>query len=162
MKVLDLWQQSFHPGCQKNFLGVYMNSLRDVGIRRDITWREIFFEPWLKNFDLFLITAFCVSKGTFLVKKIFFESSVFFSNFPELWKNIYRAWRKSFGQGYQNWKLQSSSQKINQKTKLLKVLFLFKLSRTLNEQVPCLAKKFWAGMSKLKIVLYVFRVSCWG
>ena len=150
MKFLDLWQQNFHPGCQKSFLGVYMSSLRDVGIRRDIAWRETFFEPWLKNFDLFLKTAFCVSKGTFLVK-FFFESSVFFqtlrnfegtfivlgkrvlgrdiknencslrlkrsikkpnfwkfsffSNSSELWRNNYRAWRKSFRQGYQNWKL---------------------------------------------------------
>ena len=62
---LDLWQQSFHPGCQKGILGVYMSPLRDVGIRSDMTWSETFFEPWRKNFDLFLKTAFHVSEGRF-------------------------------------------------------------------------------------------------
>ena len=102
---MGLWQQSFHPGCQKRILGVYMSSLRDVGITSDITWRETFFETCLKNFDLFHKTAYCLSKGTFLVKKVFFESSVFFELFG-----------------------------------------------TLNEQLLCLAKKFWAGISKLKFV----------
>ena len=207
MKFLDLWQQSFHPGCQKSFLGVYMSSIRDVGIRSDITWRETFFEPWLKNFDLFLKTAFCVSKGTFWVK-IFFWKFCFFqtlrkfkrtftvlgekvfgrdikiencglrlkrpikkSNFwnfsffsisSEFWTNNYCAWRKSFRQGYQNWKLQSSSQKINQRIKFLKLFFFFKVFRTLNEHLPCLAKNFSTGISKLNLALYVFRVSLWG
>ena len=75
-KILDSWQQSFHPGCQKRNLGVYMSSLRDVVIRSATTWRETFFEPWRKNFDLFLKTAFCVSKGTFWV--IFFLKILFF------------------------------------------------------------------------------------
>ena len=166
MKFLDLWQQSFHPGCQKNFLGVYMSSLRDFGIRRDITWRETFFEPWLKNFDLFLKTAFCVSKGTILVKIFFFwkfcffqtlrnfERTIavlglklfgrditiencsrrlkkpnfwkfsFFSNSSEHWTNNYRSWRKSFGQGYQYWKLffMSSEYHFEDKKIFLKVL----------------------------------------
>ena len=104
MKNLDLWQKSFHAGCQKHILGVYMSSLRDVGIRSDITWRETFFDPWLKNFDLFLKTAFCVSKGTFLVKN-FFLKVLFFSNSLKFWTNIYCAWRESFRQGYQNWKI---------------------------------------------------------
>ena len=101
MKFLDLWQQSFHPGCQKSFLGVYMSSLRGVGIRRDITWRETFFEPWLKNFDLFLKTAFCVSKGTFLVK-IFFWKFCFLSNSSELWRNIYCACKRVLGRDIKN------------------------------------------------------------
>ena len=185
---MDLRQQSSHPVCQKCNLRVYMNSLRGVDIRSDITWRETFFEPWRKNFDLFLKTAFYVSKGTLWVEKTFFESSVFFQNLrnfdrtftvlgekvfgrdikiekssfrlirfikksnfwnfsffsisSELRTNIYRAWRKNFRQGYQNWKLQSSSQKINQKTKLLEVLFFSKLFRNLNEHLLCLARKF--------------------
>ena len=57
MKFLDLWQQSFHPGCQNYILLVYMKSLWDVGIRSDITWRETLFEPWRKNFDLFVKIA---------------------------------------------------------------------------------------------------------
>ena len=240
-------QQSFHPVCQKCYPRVYMNSLRDVGFTRDITWRETFFEPWRKNFDLFLKTAFYVSKGKFWVKTTFFESSVFFkffrtlnehllclarkfserdikiekcsfrliisikksniwkfsffsnsselrtnnyrarrksfqqgyqnwklqfsshnvnkknqtfgssffSNSSETWTNIYRAWRKTFRQGYQNWKLQSSCHKINQKLKLLKVLFFFKFFRTFNAHFPCLAEKISAGLSKLKIAVFV-------
>ena len=168
MKFLDLWRRKFHPGCQSCILLGYMNSLWDVGIRSDLTWRETLFEPWQKNFDLFVKTAVYVSKGTIWVKKqllkvlIFFklfrilnehspclakifsagisklkiavfvskiqsknqtsQSSLFFQFF-KLWTNIYRVWRKTFREGYQNWKLQSSSQKINQKTKLLKLLF---------------------------------------
>ena len=212
--VLYLRQQRFHPVCQKCHLRVYMNSLRGVGIRSDISWRETFFEHWRKNFDLFLKTAFYVSKGTFWVKKSFFWKFCFFQtlrnferNFTVLgekvsgreikiekcsfrlirsikksnfWKfsffqilqnfertitvlggklfgrdikiencslrlknhsknqtsesslffNFFRTLNEhlpclaeNFRQGYQNWKLQSSSQKINQKTKLLKVLF---------------------------------------
>ena len=96
------------------------------------------------------------------IKKSNFWKFSFFSNSSKLWTNIYRAWRKTFWQGYQNWKLQSSSHKIKQKIKLLKNLFFFKIFRNLNEHLPCLAKKFWAGVSKLKIVLYGFRVSIWG
>ena len=345
MKFLDLWRQSFHPGCQSCILLVQMNSLWDVGIRSDITWRETLFEPWRKNFGLFVKTALYVSKGTLWVKKqllkvlIFFQTlqvfewtftvlgkkifgrdfeiencslrlkrslkkpnfwkffffhflqnfertftvlgeklfgrdieikncslrlirSIkksnflkifsfqnlqnfertffvlgekvfgrdikiekcsfrlirfikksnfwnfsFFSNSWEIRTNNYRARRKTFRQGYQKWKLQSSSQKINQKTKLLenlffqilqnfertftvldeklfgrdvkiescslcfmrsniksnfwKISFFFKIFRSLNEHLPCLAKKFWAGLSKLKNVLYVFKVSFW-
>ena len=89
---LGLWQQSFQPRCQKGILGVYMSPLRDVGIRSDVTWRETFFEPWRKNFDLFLKTAFYVSKGT-LSKKTTFETFDFFSNSSDFWTNIHRACR---------------------------------------------------------------------
>ena len=154
MKFLDLWQQSFHPGCQNGFLAVYMSSLRDVGIRSDLTWRETFFEPWLKNFDLFLKTAFCVSKGTFWVK-IFFWKFCFFNTFRPLKKKLLGLWWKRFRQGYQNWKLQSSSQKINQRIKFLKLLFFFNFFWILNEQLLCLAKKFSAGISKLKVAVIV-------
>ena len=47
----------------------------------------------------------------------FFSTSSEFST-----KNCY-AWRKSFRQTHQNWKLQSSSQKINQRIKFLKLFF---------------------------------------
>ena len=289
--VLDLRQQSFHPVCQKCYPRVYMNSLRDVGITRDISWRETFFEPWRKNSDLFLKTAFYVSKGKFWVKNTFFKSYFFFklfrtlnehllclarkfserdikiekcsfrlirpikksnfwkfsffsnssehrtnnnrarrksfrqgyqnwklqfsshkvnqkinfleilfyqilqnferiftvlgeklfsrvikikncslrlkrsikkpniwkfsffSNSSELWTNIYCVWRESFRQGYQNRKMHFSSHKIYQKTKLLEVLFFSKFFRNLNEHLPCLAKKFSAGISKLKIAV---------
>ena len=134
-----MWQQSFHPGCQKGILGVCMSSLRDVGNRSDITWGGTFFEPWLKNFDLFLKTAFCVSKGTFLVK--FFWKFCFFSNYSELWTNIYCAWRESFRQGYQNWKMQFSSHNIDQKIKLLKVLFIYQILQNFERTFTVLGEK---------------------
>ena len=246
MKFLDLWRQSFHPGCQSCILLGYMNFLWDVGIRSDITWRETLFEPWQKKFDLFVKTALYVSKGTLWVKKqllkvlIFFkhfrflnerspclakkfsagisklkiavfvskyqsknptsESSFFFkffrtlnehlpclaknfsagisklkvavfvskvqsknqtsqsslfSNSSKLWTNIYRVWRKTFRQGYQNWKLQSSSQKINQKPNFWKFSFFSNSSKTFTKPLPCLAKNFSAGISKLKIAVFV-------
>ena len=89
------------------------------------------------------------------IKKPNFWKISFFSNSSELWTNNYRARRKIFRQGYQKGKLQSSSQKINQKTKLLENLFFFKFFRTLNEHLPCLAKNFSAGISKLKIAVFV-------
>ena len=95
--VLDLRQQSFHPVCQKCNLRVQMNCLRDVGIRSDITWSETFFEPWRKNFDLFLKTAFYVPKGTFWVKKIFFESSVFFETLRNFERTFTVLGDKEFG-----------------------------------------------------------------
>ena len=78
MKFLDVLQQSFHPDCLSCILLVYLNSLWYVVIRSDLTWRETFFEPWRKNFDLFLKTVFCVSKETFLVKKNFLKVLFFF------------------------------------------------------------------------------------
>ena len=95
--VLDLRQQSFHPVCQKCNLRVYMNSLRGVDIRSDITWRETFFEPWRKNVDLFLKTAFYVSKGTFWVKKTLFESSVFFQTLRNFERTFTVLGEKVFG-----------------------------------------------------------------
>ena len=161
MKFLDLWQHSFHPGCQKSFLGVYMSSLRDVGIRRDITWRETFCEPWLKKFDLYLKTAFCVSERTFLVK-FFFESSVFFQTLRNFERTFTVLGEKFLGRDIKIEKCSLRLKRSIKKPNFWKFSFFFKLFRTLNEQLPCLAKKFWAGISKLKIVLHVFRVSCWG
>ena len=83
------------------------------------------------------------------------KNLIFFSNSADFWTKIYRAWQKTFQQGNQNWNLQSSCHKINQKLKLLKLLFLVKFFRTLNEHFPCLAKNFSAGISKLKIAVFV-------
>ena len=164
-------QQSSHPVCQKCNLRVYMNSLRSVDIRSDITWRETFFEPWRKNFDLFLKTAFYVSKGTLWVEKTFFESSVFFQNLRNFDRTFTVLGEKVFGRDI---KIEKSSFRLIRFIKksnfwnfsfvqfLQKFSFFFKLFRTLNEHLPCLAKKFWAGVSKLKIVLSFFRVSFWG
>ena len=56
--------------------------------------------------------------------------NLFFSNSSEPWTNNYRAWRKTFRQGYQNWKLQSSSRKIKQKIKYLKNLFFLNFQKS--------------------------------
>ena len=170
MKFLDLWQQSFHPGCQSCILLVYMNSFWEVGIKSEIIYKDTFLEIWRENFDLFVKTALYVSKGTVWVKKqllkvlIFFQTlqvferiftvlgkkvfgrdikiencslrlkrSIkkpnfwkfsFFSKTSEFWTNIYRAWRKSFEQGYQNWKLysMSSEYQFEDEINFLKVL----------------------------------------
>ena len=74
-------------------------------------------------------------------KKSNFWKISFFSNSSEIWTNIYRAWPKSFGQGYQNWKLQSSSQKINQKIKLLKVLFIYQTLQNFERTITVLGEK---------------------
>ena len=57
-------------------------------------------------------------------KKSNFWKSSFFSNSSELWRNIYRAWRKTFRQGYQKWKLyyMSSEYQFEDKNSFLKVL----------------------------------------
>ena len=81
---LGLWQQSFQPRCQKGILGVYMSPLWDVGIRSDMTWREHFFESWRKIFDLFLKTAFYVSRGTFWVKNFSWKFCFFLKLFGTL------------------------------------------------------------------------------
>ena len=198
----------FSLGLSKCILLGYMNSLWDVGNRSDITWRESLFEPWQKNFDLFVKTALYVSKGTIWVKKqllkvlIFFklfrilnehspclakifsagisklkiavfvskdqsknqtsESSLFFPILQNFERRITVLGKKGFGRDI---KIESCSLRLirsNKKSNFWKISFFFKIFRTLNEQLPCLAKKFWAGVSKLKIVLYVFRVSFWG
>ena len=162
IKILDLWQQSFHPGSQKSFLGVYMSSLRDVGIRRDITWRETFFGPWLKNFDLFLKTAFCVSRGTILVKKVFFESSVFYQTLRNFERTFTVLGEKVFGRDIKIEKCSFSLIRSTKKSNYWKFSLFIKIFRTLNEHLPCVPIKFCAGISKMKIVLHVFRVSCCG
>ena len=86
-----------------------------------------------------------------LSEKTIYENSDFFSSSADFWTNIYRAWQKTFQQGNQNWNLQSSCHKINQKLKLLKLLFHFAFFRTLNEHFRCLAKNFSAGISNWKL-----------
>ena len=86
----------------------------------------------------------------------------FFSNSSKLWTNIYRAWRKTFRQGYQNWKLQSSSHKIKQKIKLLKNLFFFQNLQKFERTFTVLGEKVLGRGIKIENVLYVFRVSIWG
>ena len=156
-----MWQQSFHPGCQKRNLGVYMSSLRDVGIRSYITGRETFFEPWLKNFDLFLKTAFCVSKGTFLLKN-FFWKFCFFRTLRNFEWTVTVLGEKVLGRDIKIEKCSLRLERSIKNSNFWKFSFFIKFFRTLNEHLPCLPKKFCAGISKLKIVLYIFRISCWG
>ena len=161
IKFLDLRQQSFHPGCQQCNQRVYMRSLRDVGIRSATTWRETFFEPWWKNFDLFLKTAFCVSKGTFWV--IFFLKILFFFQF---FRNFERTFivlgEKVFGRDIKIEKCSFRLIRSVKKSNFWRFSLFIKFFRTLNEKLPCLAERLCAGISKLKLVLYIFRISCWG
>ena len=98
----------FSPGLSKR----HSRSLSESSLRCWYwKWHDLkrnFFEPWRKNFDLFLKTAFYVSKGTFWVKNFFWKISFFF---------------KRFG--------------------------------TLNEHLLCLARKFSAGISKLKNSFFI-------
>ena len=155
MKFSEFVATELSPGLSK----VHYRCLYEFSSRcwysKWIKLKRNFFENGRKNFDLFVKTAFYVSKGTLWVKKQLLKFLILFSNSSVFWTNIYRAWRTTFRQGYQNWKLKSSCHKINQKTKLLKSLFFFKLFGTLNEHLLCLARKFLAGLSKLKIAVFV-------
>ena len=161
MKLLDSWQQSFHPGCQSCILLVHMNSLWDVGIRSDITWRETLFEPWRKNFDLFVKTALYVSNGTLWVKKQLLKVLIVFQTLQVFERTFTVLGKKIFGSDIKIEKC-SLPLKNHSKNQTSESSLIFNFFRTLNEHLPCLAKKFWAGVSKVKIVLYVFRVSIWG
>ena len=90
-----------------------------------------------------------MSNGTLWVKKTF-ESSDIFSNSAGFWMNNHRAWQKTFGQGYQNWKLQSSSHKINQKIKLLKVLFVFQILQNFERTFTVLGEKIFGRDIKIE------------
>ena len=154
MKFLDLWQQSFHPGCQICILLVYMNSFWEVGIKSEIIYKDTFLEIWRENFDLFVKTALYVSKGTVWVKKQLLKVLFFFKRFGTLNDQLLCLARK-FLPGISKLKNAVFVSKMNQKIKLLKVLFFFKFFRTLNERLPCSAKNFSAGISELKIADFV-------
>ena len=75
------------------------------------------------------------------IKKSNFWKFSFFSKSSELWTNIYCAWRENFRQGYQNWKMQFSSHKINQKIKILKVLFIYQTLQNFERTFTLLGEK---------------------
>ena len=155
MKLLDSWQQSFHPGCQSCILLVYLNSLWDVGIRSDITCRETLFEPWRKNFGLFVKTLLYVSKGTLWVKKQLLKVLIFFQTLQVFEWTFTVLGEKIFGRDI---KIESYSLRLERSLKkpnFWKFSFFFKFFRTLNEHLPCLEKNFSAGISKLKIAVFV-------
>ena len=134
---------------------------------KNFFWKFCFFFQTLRNFERtftvlgekFFGGDIKIEKRSFRLRKLIkflnFWKFSFFSNSSEPWTNNYRARQKTFRQGYQNWNLQSSSHKINQKIKFLKVVFFLKFFRTLNEQLPCSAKNFSAGISKMKIAVFV-------
>ena len=86
----------------------------------------------------------------------------FFQTLLELWTNVYCAWREIFGRDIKIEKCSFRLIRSIKKSNFWKFDSFIKFFRTLNEQLPCLPKKFFAGISKLKIVLYIFRISCWG
>ena len=99
-------------------------------------WRK-FFGQGYQNWKLYSMS----SEYHFEDKIFFLKVLVFFSNYSELWTNIYCAWRESFRQGYQNWKMQFSSQKIDQKIKLLKVLFIYQILQNFERTFTVLGEK---------------------
>ena len=148
-------QQSFHPGCQSCILLVHMNSFWDVGIRSDITWRETLFEPWRKKCGLFVKTALYVSKGTFWVKKQLLKVLIFFQTLQVFEWTFTVLGEKSFGRDIKIDKCSFRRRRSIKKSNFWKFSFFFNFSRTLNEHLPCLAKKFLAGILKLKIAVFV-------
>ena len=147
-----MWQQRFHPGCQNCILLVYMNSLWDVGIRIEINHKETFFEIWRKNVDLFVKTALYVSKGTFWVKKNNFLRVLIFFQILQVFERTFTVLGgKHFGRDI---KIENCSLRLirsNKKSNVWKISFFFKTLRTLNEHLPCLAEKFWAGYQNWKL-----------
>ena len=154
MKFLDLWRRKFHPGCQSCILLGYMNSLWDVGIRSDITWRQTLFEPWQKNFDLFDKTALYVSKGTLLIRKTTPESSGFFQTLQVFGRTFTVLGEKVFSRDIKFENCSLCLKNSIKKPNFSKFSF-FPILQTLNEHLPCLAKNFSAGISKLKIAVFV-------
>ena len=152
------WRKSFRQGYQNWKL---QSSFQKIN-QKTILLKVLFFFQILQNFErTFTVLGEKVSGSDINIEKCSFRlirsikgsnfwKFSFFSNSSELRTNSYRARRKTFWQGYQNWKLQSSSQKINQKIKFLKVLFFFKFFRTLNEQLPCSAKNLFGRDIKIE------------
>ena len=110
-----------HAVWRNCILGVYLKSLWDVGIRSEITWKEIFF-----------------------------ESSVSFSNSSEIWTNIYCAWQENFRPGYQNWKLQPSSQKINKQSNFWNFSFFFQILQNFERTITVLGEKVFGRDIKIE------------
>ena len=90
-----------------------------------------------------------MSTGTFS-KKTTFESSDFFQTVQVFERRFNVLGKKTFRQGYQNWKLQSSSQKINQKIKLLKVLFFFQILQKFEWTFNVLGEKIFGRDIKIE------------
>ena len=84
------------------------------------------------------------------IKKSNFWKFSFFSKSSELWTNIYCAWRENFRQGYQNWKMQFSSHKINQKIKILKVLFIYQTLQNFERTFTVLGEKVFGKDIKIE------------
>ena len=83
----------------------------------------------------------CLQSIILKIKKFFSKFLFFFSNYSAFWTNIYCACRESFRQGYQNWKKEFSSHKINQKIKLLKVLFIYQILQIFDRTFTLLGEK---------------------
>ena len=82
---------------------------------------------------------------------------VFFSNYSALWTNIYCACRESFRQGYQIWKKEFSSHKINQKIKLLKVLFIYQILQNFERTFTELGEKVLGRAIKIENCTFCFQ-----
>ena len=129
-----------------------------------MTWRETFFEPWLKKFDLFLKTAFCMSRGTFLVKKTFFESSVFFQTLRNLDRTFTVLGEKLFGRDIKNENCTLCLQNIMLRRKIIFWKFcMFSFVSDLEHEIfGFVATEFSRVLSKLhSTFLFEFFLRCW-
>ena len=98
------------------------------------------------------------------IKKPNFWKFSFFSNSSELWTNNYRAWRKSFGQGHQNWKLYflSSEYPVGDKNNFRKFCNVSFYSDLEYISFGFEATEFSPSLSKIQSTcLYEFSLRCW-
>ena len=160
-------------------------------IEKSIFWKFFFFQHLQKFERTFTVLGekvlgrdIKIEKCTFrliwLIKKsnfwkfsLFFKTLIkksniwlfsFFLNSSELWTNIYRAWRKSFGQGYQNWKLyfMSSEYHVADEKIFLKFCKFSFHSDLEHNFFGFVAAEFSLGLSKLhSTCLFEFSLRCW-
>ena len=151
------WQKSFRQGYQNwklqsssQKINQKVNFLKILFFSTSSKYWTNNYRAWQKNFGRDIKIENCSLRLKRSIKKSNFWKFSFFSNFSEVWTNIYLAWRKTFRQGYQNWKLQSSSQKIKQKIKLLKNLFFFQNIQNFERTFTVLGEKIFGRVIKIE------------
>ena len=161
INFLDSWQQSFHACYQNCTLRFYLNSFWDVGVRSELYWKETFFETWRKVFDLFVKAAFYVSKGTLWVKIQLLKVLIFFQTLHIFERTFTVLEEKVFGRDV---KIESYSLRLIRSIKksIFESSLFLNSSELWTNNYRAWQKSFVQGYQKLKFVLSVFRVSCWG
>ena len=104
----------------------------------------------------------CLQSIILKIKNFFWKFLFFFQTIRHFERTFTVLVEKVFGRDIKIEKKSFRLIRSIKKSNFWKFSLFIKFFRTLNEHLPCLAKKFWAGLSKLKIVLSVFRISRWG